>query len=892
MKANELRKKIPESVWEKTNTSSFTVADFEELDKLLAKLKKPEDIQDFKEICNLFIKENGKSSTAAQYMYSLIGRHPVDDRFILEVLEKYYDEKKWEEVEFLANKILSFNENGYALRALADYYDHTDNLEKKIHTWERLVQVDFSQTDILLKLADYYEGIEDSQSALIFYRRVVMRYLKLKDFSSLKNIWSKFLDIKGENPDYLIDLANRIAKSCGAEKGIFFLNTLFNYFKDNLDVKITVLRNILRLNSNNQEAIKALIECYKEKYKDNDRLDFCLNNTGILESYYDINTAADKFETEIEFVKGAFVFHKSWGIGRIMKIGLDEMEVTFVTKGKHKMGCNMGFTSLVVLPKSHIWVLKGAIPKDKLKKRIIADVNWALQTLILSKDNCCSIKQMKAELCPDLLTNSEWSNWSTAAKKELMSNPYFGISDNAVDSFTVRKTPITFEEKEFNLFKSEKKFFNKLRIVRDFIARKGNVETEEFGFMISYFETQSKLSTVTPSESMSAFLFLTELQEEKNMKFITLENNFAERYDSIREKFSLFSGIEDTDLKKRYIDKIVETQRDWASILSKLWPYYMSSYIPDTLIDGGKRNTIYKVLKKAAFNYNRDSDFFLHLVKMYSRETWAKASVNEEKLILNQLVLLGNTYVCIENHSEVTLNRKRQKTITTSLFESKYIFNYLEKCDLYSAVRIYSLLSGEEGLESRRIEVKHFISTHFDDAEEIFKGENNKIDRKKIIPSGLLCTQKSYDAKAAELDHIINVEIPENSKEIGTARELGDLRENAEYQYGKDKQKNLNFLMGKLSDEISRAQIVTPDTVDPKYASFGTKVVLKNNLKDTTETFTLFGPWESDPNKDIINFKAPLGKALYNMEVGETRKFVINESSYDYTVISIEKVDF
>ena len=65
-----------------------------------------------------------------------------------------------------------------------------------------------------------------------------------------------------------------------------------------------------------------------------------------------------------------------------------------------------------------------------------------------------------------------------------------------------------------------------------------------------------------------------------------------------------------------------------------------------------------------------------------------------------------------------------------------------------------------------------------------------------------------------------------------------------------------------------------------------------DNLAKKDVTYSLFGPWESDPNKNILNFKAPLGQAIYNMEVGETRKFNINGVDYDYTVKSIEVAEF
>ena len=149
-----------------------------------------------------------------------------------------------------------------------------------------------------------------------------------------------------------------------------------------------------------------------------------------------------------------------------------------------------------------------------------------------------------------------------------------------------------------------------------------------------------------------------------------------------------------------------------------------------------------------------------------------------------------------------------------------------------------------------------------------------------------------FVAKTAELEHIMNVEIPENSREIGVARDLGDLRENAEYQYAKDKQTNLNAMMNKLTDEIDMAKIIEKEDVDTSFVEFGTKAVFTDNLNGGKMVQTLLGPWESNPEKNILNFQAPLGQKIYNMTVGENRKFEINGVRYDLTVDSIELADF
>ncbi len=98
--------------------------------------------------------------------------------------------------------------------------------------------------------------------------------------------------------------------------------------------------------------------------------------------------------------------------------------------------------------------------------------------------------------------------------------------------------------------------------------------------------------------------------------------------------------------------------------------------------------------------------------------------------------------------------------------------------------------------------------------------------------------------------------------------------------------------MNKLTDEISVAQVVKPEDVDLQYVSFGTKATFHDNATGEEVTYTIMGPWESDPTKNILNFKAPLGQKLYNLEKGEETKFTINGVDYDYTVKDIQLADF
>jgi len=153
----------------------------------------------------------------------------------------------------------------------------------------------------------------------------------------------------------------------------------------------------------------------------------------------------------------------------------------------------------------------------------------------------------------------------------------------------------------------------------------------------------------------------------------------------------------------------------------------------------------------------------------------------------------------------------------------------------------------------------------------------------------ILCTEAAYRQKLSELDKLKNVDIPANSKAIGVARELGDLRENAEYQTAKDMQKVLMARMGELTAQIARARQVPADGIDTTAVNFGTKFVAKNDAGDQV-SYTLLGPWESDPDKGIISYQAPLGKTFHKRKIGDAVDVTLpNGKKSKFTIATIDK---
>ena len=201
-------------------------------------------------------------------------------------------------------------------------------------------------------------------------------------------------------------------------------------------------------------------------------------------------------------------------------------------------------------------------------------------------------------------------------------------------------------------------------------------------------------------------------------------------------------------------------------------------------------------------------------------------------------------------------------------------------------MRLYTLVDDIRELDpSLKINLKHQIRERYPRYQ--FPGEQEK----EKVSMGLLVTRRSYENKQKELRHILETDIPENSKEIGFAMSKGDLRENSEYNAALEKQELLKTAASRLQEELQKAQIFSAAQINTDAVSFGTRVILKNLESGAEELYTLLGPWESDPANNIISYRSPLGVELLNHKVGEELKFAISDRSFRYAVQGIERTN-
>jgi len=112
-------------------------------------------------------------------------------------------------------------------------------------------------------------------------------------------------------------------------------------------------------------------------------------------------------------------------------------------------------------------------------------------------------------------------------------------------------------------------------------------------------------------------------------------------------------------------------------------------------------------------------------------------------------------------------------------------------------------------------------------------------------------------------------ERPKISREIGVAREHGDLKENAEYHAAKDRQGMVEAQIKDIEDKLARAEVIDPSKLSGDRVRFGATVKVTNLDTDEDTSYQIVGADEADINVGKISVSAPLARALIGKSVGD-----------------------
>ena len=145
---------------------------------------------------------------------------------------------------------------------------------------------------------------------------------------------------------------------------------------------------------------------------------------------------------------------------------------------------------------------------------------------------------------------------------------------------------------------------------------------------------------------------------------------------------------------------------------------------------------------------------------------------------------------------------------------------------------------------------------------------------------------KRFEDEIHTLNHELKLELP---KEIKRARELGDLRENAEYHAAKERQRLVETRISMLTTRVSAIALINVDRIPHDRAGFGSTLHVIDGHGEKM-AFTLVMPEDADAAKGLISTTSPIGRAFLNKEPGDSVKVTTPGGMREFEIVTLATI--
>jgi transcription elongation factor GreA len=147
--------------------------------------------------------------------------------------------------------------------------------------------------------------------------------------------------------------------------------------------------------------------------------------------------------------------------------------------------------------------------------------------------------------------------------------------------------------------------------------------------------------------------------------------------------------------------------------------------------------------------------------------------------------------------------------------------------------------------------------------------------------------KKKLKDEIAALEHELHMELP---KEIKVARAHGDLSENAEYKYAKERQAYVSARLGQLHQRMADISMMNLNNLPKDRAAYGSRIVVLDVAKDAKVEYKLVTPEEADAAKGLISTGSPIGRALLGKKVGDEVQVATPAGVKEYEIVRLTTI--
>ena len=578
--------------------------------------------------------------------------------------------------------------------------------------------------------------------------------------------------------------------------------------------------------------------------------------------------------------EGAYCIHRSWGLGKISGFDTDRNMILIdfeeEERKSHAMDPVFCLGKIEVLDNEHI-IAKHRNNPDEINLLAKKEpVDLVIDILSKFEDGCAATRDIE-RILGFLFGPSKGKKWWTATKKLLIKDPRVAVPNKKTEPYVLRDEPVKPEQEILQDFFDEKRSKEKIVLAEklfDLAAEKEDLQADLPQVLIDLTSAIMEARNLSDADRLYGIWVRNNLARDVEEDVEKLEPTSASILKECEDDLPRLADLMPTKFHDRFLDLVTRVYpENWKPIVLNLLhntSVKFSGECAHFLVDRDEPKLLLKSLNDALDEQTLKASVLLWVLKFREHSKFQD--------LLKDLIsprLLTAVFAAID-HESLHNSSTRRIPLAEILSDDKQLLpDILSKGTSENAQDLAQALILNPGFEdlSKRSLLARFIK-RFPEIQDLLDGNasDDSSDSSAVTDDSLIVSQSSYDQKIADLDELTKVKIPENSLAIETAREHGDLRENAEYHMAKDEQKVLLARQSELQADIMRAKPTDFTDVTSDSVGIGSIVQLLDQTTNQEHTYTVLGAWDSDPDNNILSYLTPLGQMLLGKKIDDIVK--------------------
>ncbi len=608
-----------------------------------------------------------------------------------------------------------------------------------------------------------------------------------------------------------------------------------------------------------------------------------------------------------KFAPGQYVLHQDWGVGKVAvwSLAKNKIKIDFEKNKGLVLGLKLAFNQITPIPNGHFLITcfndpEGCRKQAEDKDTMLDFIRMVLTSNISLREGISDVLPMQPEdlekyLSGRIIPEESWKTWWEKARAAMRETPTFrlptkrgeaislrkatsaaeALLDDYTDATTLETCVRILDQSRPEVLKGEYAIAAKLIKAMEDDIHHDHTEPQH---VLELIIIRDEILEIVATDENSRALLDAELSDAGVDSVTTLAEKLSNiTSESIVTYIGELSSLRQQKVYEALPEAIGESWLPYATNIFLFGGAKVTSVIAEFILAKGGKEQLFTDLINGISRQSLSPDVLIWICR--ERNGIAKEVVDKARMAL------GSAIISAIERDSAEGGPNRALRLRNLLLEDKELAPDLvsgisdqEARPFAKAIYDSSVLPDLD----RNLLIANMMKIH-PSLQEIALTRNTAKEKQTMFVS-----LRSFAARKAEYEDIINVRIPKNKHDLEVTRAEGDLRENGGYQDAKATRQVLMRRSEELSRLLAKAEPTNFSGVSCDETAMGTQVTFVTD-KGQEVVYTILGAWDSIPEERVIAYSSKLGAKLLGHKVGASLRLPL-EIGGDQVMMTVKSI--